>query len=109
MRTDNGTTIQTDSQPEAIDREQLRHDSPEGMPAGTTTGRKPLLAFTAFIAALVVIIAVVMIASGRPDLAAAVIALGVTIGIVANPVVWAALLRTQEREDYTHNQESHSG
>lgn len=77
----------------------LRYESPEGAPAHPELTRTGILAMIIGSAATVIVISMVIAVVWGLAAGAVVLVFGMGLACVGNPAIWAALMRTAERED----------
>jgi hypothetical protein len=82
----------------AKEAERIRRVSPEGLPAHPEARGGTLVLLTAAAMMVLLMISIALAAYGAFWLAATVTALGLLFGVLANPVVWASVLRARERD-----------
>lgn len=77
---------------------QIAEASPEGVPANPDAGPKVIGLMLAGIVVLLLVVAVVVAAFASPGVGLAIGGLGLLL-FVANPAVWASVLRAKERAE----------
>ena len=81
------------------DGERIRRISPEGRPARPGGRGGTLVLFTSVAILTLLVVAVQLAVLGYIWFGITVAVLGLVFGILANPVMWAALLRVRERRE----------